>query len=147
MLVASVSVLAVALVLTAHRWPDALGRHLDALRSARRVWRAIALSLAKKAVELGGVVAVQIALGLQPSLPGGLLVVAALALSTLLPVTPANLGVYEATVFAVYRYLGVASDTALALAMIQHVCFLLPSIAIGYLTLSARQLPSRSPAS
>jgi uncharacterized protein (TIRG00374 family) len=158
-LAVAVSSLAVVLAFLAHRAapsrqnaPDdrndnrlrrtivGLGRHLDALRSVDRATRAVGLSLAKKAAELAAIVAIQIAFGMTPSLGTGLLVLAALSLSTLLPVTPANLGVYEASVFAVYRYTGVPADAALAMAIAQHICFLLPSIGVGYITLTVRQL-------
>ena len=58
--------------------------------------------------------------------------------------TPANVGVYEATVFAVYRYLGVPADAALAMAAVQHICFLIPTLGTGYVTMTLRQLLPRS---
>ena len=121
------------------------GSHLDVLREPGRAARVVALALLKKSAELLAIVAVQLAFGLEPSLALGALVLAALALSTLVPVAPATLGVYEATVFAVYRFAGIAEETAIGLAMVQHLCFLLPSLGTGYLTLSLRpMLRSRS---
>jgi len=119
------------------------GAHLDALRDGRRAWRVVLLALAKKAAEVLAVIAVQIAFGNEPSVSAALLVVASLGVVTALPVAPANLGVYEATVFAIYRYLGAASETALSLAVVQHACFLLPPLATGYATLTLAQLTSR----
>jgi uncharacterized membrane protein YbhN (UPF0104 family) len=119
------------------------GAHLDALRNASRAWRLVTLALAKKGAEVLGVIAVQIAFGLDPSVGAALLVVAALAVATALPVAPANLGVYEATVFAIYRYLGISAETALGLALVQHLCFLVPALATGYVTLTLGQLGSR----
>jgi uncharacterized membrane protein YbhN (UPF0104 family) len=121
----------------------AWGAHLDAVRQPSRIWRVASLALAKKTVELIAILAVQVAFGLEPSVAGGLLILAGLSVTTLLPVAPANVGVYEATVFAIYRYLGVSSETALGLAVVQHVCFLLPALATGYLTLTLRQLLPR----
>lgn len=118
----------------------AWGRHFDVLRVANRFRRAALLALLKKAAELTAILAIQAAFGLEPSIATGALVLAALALSTLVPVAPANLGVYEATVFAIYRYLGVPAETALGLALLQHLSFLLPSLATGYLTLTLRQV-------
>jgi uncharacterized protein (TIRG00374 family) len=160
----AIAALAAALLTLAHRWQPGtgvpasptklararaviidLGRHLDALRSAHRTSRAVSLALLKKAAELAAIVAVQRAFGFPPSVTAGLLILAALGLSTIVPVTPANVGVYEATVFAVYRYLGVPADAALAMAAVQHICFLVPFIAIGYLTLTLRQLPFPAP--
>lgn len=121
------------------------GEHLDVLRAPGRISRAAVLALAKKAAELAAIVAIQAAFGMYPSVPTAALVLAGLALSTLLPIAPANLGVYEATVFAVYRYVGVPAETALGIAIVQHLCFLLPSLATGYLTLTLGQLRGRSP--
>ena len=156
----AVAVLACVLLVLAHRWdPDrdagvaesrvarmrafvaGLGRHFDALRSAHRTTRAIALALLKKAAELTAILAVQAAFGATPSFAAAFTILAALGLSTIVPVTPANIGVYEATVFAVYRYLGVPTDAALAMAAAQHLCFLLPFVSVGYLMLTLRQLP------
>ena len=137
------------LLRTPSRWRIALadlvswGGHFDALREGRRAWRSAAFALTKKLAELAAVLAVQLAFGLAPSVPTALLVLAALALSTLIPVAPANLGVYEATVFGVYRYSGLTAELALGLALIQHVCFLLPPLATGYLMLSFQQLRLR----
>jgi hypothetical protein len=162
-LVLGVAALLSVLVPLAHRWdmvktrlverPSRLrnaiaraaswGAHLDAIRDARRVWRVMLLALAKKSAELLGILAVQVAFGLEPSVASGLLILAGLAVTTLLPVAPANLGVYEATVFASYRFLGVSTETALGLAVVQHLCFLLPALATGYLTLTLRQLLPR----
>jgi len=119
----------------------AAGHHLDALRSARRSTRAVMLAVFKKLAALAAILAVQQAFSYPPSLTAGLMILAALAISTIVPVTPANIGVYEATVYAVYRYLEVPSDAALAMATAQHVCFLLPSVGVGYVTLMLRQLP------
>ena len=118
----------------------AWGRHLEALRDARRAILVALLALAKKGAEIAAAMAVQIALGVPPDIAAATVVVAALALSTLVPIAPGNLGVYEATVYAVYRFFGVAPEVALALAVAQHLCFLLPSVLPGYLMLTLRQL-------
>lgn len=164
-LVVGVAALLVVLVPLAHRWravrdrllarPSPVrrlaarltewGTHLDALRDGRRAWRVALLSIAKKSAELLGILAVQLAFGLDPTLSSALLVLAALSITTLLPVTPANLGVYEATVFAGYRYVGVPTETALGLAIVQHFCFLVPAIVTGYVTLTLRQVLLRRP--
>jgi uncharacterized protein (TIRG00374 family) len=162
-LVGAVAALLLVLLALAHRWEwvrarllarpsrvrDALahvvswGAHFDAMRDWWRIWRVALLALTKKSAELLGILAVQVAFGLEPSLGGALLVLAGLSVTTLLPVAPANLGVYEATVYATYRYLHVPAETALGLAVVQHLCFLLPALATGYLTLTLRQLLPR----
>jgi uncharacterized protein (TIRG00374 family) len=116
------------------------GRHLDALRDPRRTALVSLLAIAKKGAEVGAAVAVQLALGVPADVAVAVVVVAALSLSTLVPIAPGNLGVYEATVYAVYRFFGTAPEVALALAVVQHLLFLLPSIAPGYLMLTLRQL-------
>ena len=121
----------------------AWGRHLEAIREPRRAAPAIALAVLKKAAEVVAILAAQLAFGLDPSVAAAVLVVAALAVTTLLPVSPANLGVYEATVFAAYRYLGVPADTAVGLALVQHACFLLPSVVTGYAVATLAQLRAR----
>jgi uncharacterized membrane protein YbhN (UPF0104 family) len=118
----------------------ALGAHLEPLREPSRAWRVAVLALSKKGFELVAIIAVQLAFGLQPSLPTALVVVAALAVTTLLPITPGNLGVYEATVFATYRFAGASAELALGIAVVQHLCFLLPMLATGYVTLTTRPL-------
>ena len=117
-----------------------LGAHLSALREPWLATRVFGLAFAKKALELGAIVAIQRAFGIDPSFAASVLVLAALAVTTSLPVAPANLGVYEATVYATYRYLGIEADAALAMAIVQHIAFLLPMIATGYVTLTLRQL-------
>lgn len=159
-LIGAVTVLAALLVFLAYRWTDlrdrllsqpsrvrraiaslaAWGIHFDALREGRRALGVASLALGKKAAELLAIVAIQVAFGLEPSVALGLLVLSALAITTLLPLAPANLGVYEGTVFAVYVYAGVPADVALALAVVQHLCFLLPPLATGYLILTMRQV-------
>ena len=62
---------------------------------------------------------------------------AAVILGSMVPVSPGNLGTYEASVFLAYRYLGVAPEQALSLALVQHLCFMLPSVGVGYLFVSA----------
>ena len=55
------------------------GRHLDALREKRRAAAAMTLALLKKAAEIAAIVAIQLAFGLEPSVPAAVLVVACLA--------------------------------------------------------------------
>ena len=136
----SLAVAAWFVVLTvASRWAE----ELALLKSWRRAMRALACIAAMKAAELVAIVAVQQAFGVDLSVGRSLLVLAALVLATMLPVTPGNLGTYEASVFLAYRYLGVSPELALGIAVAQHVCFLVPSVGIGYVFLSRHAL-SRS---
>jgi uncharacterized membrane protein YbhN (UPF0104 family) len=120
----------------AARWAYAL----DTLRSARRSTTALASVLAMKAVEALGIIAVQRGFGVEIPFAGTLLVLAAVMLATMIPLAPGNLGTYEASVFFAYDFLGVSPPTALALALVQHACFMLPAVGVGYtlLMLDAR---------
>ncbi len=118
-------------------------RGLEGLRSWSRFFGALGLEIAKKSAEMGGIIAVQYAFGQALPLGHSLLVLAALNLVTVLPVSPANLGVYEAAVFFSYRYLGLPESRALGMAVVQHVCYLLPLAGIGYVVLTAKQVSSR----
>jgi uncharacterized membrane protein YbhN (UPF0104 family) len=133
-----VAVLLVALV-AASRWT----RELRILYDWRRSAGALACVLATKVCEALAIVAVQHAFGVDVAASGTLLVLAAVILGTILPFSPGNLGTYEASVFLAYRYLGVGPEQALSLAVAQHVCFMLPSVGVGYLFFSA-QTVSRS---
>lgn len=114
--------------------------HLDLVRSPTRSASVLALALLKKGAEVGAVLAVQQALGLQLPWWSGVVVVAALGVGTMLPIAPANLGTYEATAFVAYRSLGVAPDAAFAAAAVQHACALAAAIVPGYLLLTTRSL-------
>ena len=126
-------------LMVASRW----ARELGILKHWRRSIGALACVVAMKAVEALALVAVQLAFGVPVSPGGTLLVLAALILGTMLPVAPGNLGTYEASVFLAYRYLGISPEQALTLAVVEHVCFLLPSVGVGYAFISAHTL-SRS---
>jgi uncharacterized protein (TIRG00374 family) len=156
----AVALLATALIVAAHRIPEPgadarpppgaplreravdflvrFSHNLDTLRSVSGVARALVLSLGMKAAELGGILAVSMALGGPTSLAAGLTVLAAVALATMVPVSPGNLGVYEGAAFAAWHLAGADPATATALALIQHAAFLLPASGIGLLVLTRR---------
>jgi uncharacterized membrane protein YbhN (UPF0104 family) len=71
---------------------------------------------------------------------GTLLVLAAVVLGSMVPLTPGNVGTYETAVFVAYRYLGLAPELALSLALVQHIAFIIPSVGVGYLYVSAQTL-------
>ncbi|HEX9887473.1 MAG TPA: lysylphosphatidylglycerol synthase transmembrane domain-containing protein [Longimicrobiales bacterium] len=109
---------------------------LDALRDPRMAVGGLALALAMKAAELGGIWAVQRGFGVDLGLGGSLLVLASVSLATMVSVAPANLGVYEASAFAAYRLAGVDPEMATALALAQHAVYLLPATGTGWLLLT-----------
>jgi len=120
----------------ASRWRS----ELKLLHSVRRSFTAFACVTAMKGAELLAIIAVQRAFGLDLAWGSSLLVLAAVVLGTMLPVAPGNLGTYEASVFLAYRYLGMSPDQALALAIVQHIAFMLPAVGVGYLFVSAQAL-------
>jgi uncharacterized membrane protein YbhN (UPF0104 family) len=111
-------------------------RHLHPLRQPRTFLLGVALALGMKAAEAGGILAVQHALGVDLPLWSVVLVLASVGLATMVSLAPANLGVYEAATFVAYTWMGVPAETALGLALVQHVCFLLPMLASGWLAVS-----------
>ena len=91
------------------------------------------------------ILGVQKSFGVDLPIWGALLILAALNLTTLVPLTPGNLGVYEATAFFIYRYLGIGPEQALALALVQHLCFLLPLAGTGYIFILLRSFIPKKP--
>jgi hypothetical protein len=116
---------------------------LAPLRSPARGGGALCLALGKKFVEVLAILCVQRAFGLSLPFSSGVLVLAALNLATLLPVVPGNVGVYEAAVVVAYRHLGVSSELALGVAVVQHACYFVALALPGYRWL-ARAALSRS---
>jgi glycosyltransferase 2 family protein len=112
---------------------DALPTALAPLRSPRRGGGALALALVKKAVEVCAMLCMQRAFGLDLPIGASVLALAMLNLSTLLPIVPGNIGVYEGSVVLAYSRFGVAPEQAVGLAALQHLCYLLALAAPGVL--------------
>ena len=147
-----VSILGVTFVVLAFRFrhppsaprpANALGRvkhfgaqwahSLEGLRTPQVFGAGVALALCMKAAEFGGILAVQHSLGLDLPVGTALLVLASVNFVTIVSVTPGNLGVFEAASFAAYRLAGVSPEHALTLSLLQHVCYLIPMVGVGYL--------------
>ena len=118
--------------------PDRLARALDALpavlaplRSPRRGGGALVLALAKKAVEVCAMLCMQRAFGLDLPVGSAVLALGMLNLSTLIPIVPGNVGVYEGAVVLAYSRYGVPVEQAVGLAALQHLCYLLALAAPG----------------
>lgn len=134
------------------RLPERVGRALrgvaGALAPLRSPWRggsSLALALVKKLAEMLAIVCIQRAFGVTLPFSSAVLVLAALNLATLLPVVPGNVGVYEAVVVLAYGYLGVGTDRALGMALVQHACYFVALALPGYAWL-LRAARSRSAA-
>jgi uncharacterized protein (TIRG00374 family) len=127
------------------RLAAALAVGLAPIRSPSRSGGALALALAKKAMETLAIYCVQRAFGIDLPLASALLVLAAVNLATLLPLVPGNLGVYEGAVVLAYTYFGIPPERALGVALVQHACFFLALALPGYRWL-ARSPADRSSA-
>jgi uncharacterized membrane protein YbhN (UPF0104 family) len=120
-------------------------RHFAALRDPTRFARGVAFALCVKAAEAGAIFAVQQAFALDVSVQSVIVVLAASALGSVVPIAPANIGTYEAASYGAYRFLGFSAETALGIAVVQHVCQLLPAVGAGYVVLSMPKLRPRTP--
>ena len=104
---------------------------LDALRRPGLFGVGVGLAVAQKVAEGLGIAAVALALGVH-LLPWHVVAaVLAVNLSTLVSLTPGNLGLYEGSLFLVFRAAAVDADLALALALLSHVTYLLPLAGTG----------------
>lgn len=109
--------------------------HLEILRNARTFSCGLFLALLMMLAQTFGIWAVQKSLGMNLPFWAPILVMGALNLATILPITPGNFGVYEGTAFLAYQFYGLSSESALSLAFLQHLCFLIPMVGTGYLVL------------
>jgi len=109
-----------------------IGQALAPLRSLPRGGGALALALLKMLVETLAMICVQRAFGIELPFTSAVLVLAALNLATLVPVVPGNLGVYEGAVVFIYTRLGVPTEQAVGLAVVQHACFFAALALPGY---------------
>ncbi len=114
--------------------------NLEALRRPKKLSLTIVLGLLQKLVAALAITCVLIAFGVVTPWWGILAVLVAVNLSTVVSVTPANLGVFEGAAFLVYTSLGISSDTAVALAIVQHAAYLIPLAGIGWIISSVRPL-------
>jgi uncharacterized protein (TIRG00374 family) len=114
--------------------------HLEMLKDYRVFSKGLFLSLIMMALQALGIWAAQKSLGQELPFWTTILVMAALNLATILPLTPGNFGVYEATAFLIYKFSGLPPEMALSLALLQHICFLIPMAGTGWVVLLAQSL-------
>lgn len=108
-------------------------QRMETLRSVRQSIVALLFAVGTKVAEGAGLLAVQHAFGVHLSVGSTALVLAAVVLGSILPVSPGNVGTYEAGAFLAYRHLGVDPAMATILAIASHACFMIPSVGVGYL--------------
>jgi len=116
--------------------------HLEILRDYRVFSVGLFLALIMMVLQALGIWATQMSLGQELPFWTTILVMAALNLATIFPVTPGNFGVYEATAFLIYKFSGLSPEIALSLAFLQHIFFLVPMAGTGWAILLARSLNS-----
>jgi uncharacterized protein (TIRG00374 family) len=114
--------------------------HLETLKDYRVFSAGLLLALIMMALQAAGIWAAQKSLGLDLPFWTTILVMAALNLATILPLTPGNFGVYEATAFLIYKFSGLSPEMALSLALLQHICFLVPMAGTGWVVLLSQPL-------
>ncbi len=114
--------------------------NLEALRRPKKLSLTLVLGLLQKLVAALAITCILLAFGVVTPWWGILAVLVAVNLSTVVSVTPANLGVFEGAAFLVYTSLGISSDTAVALAIVQHAAYLIPLAGIGWVISSVRPL-------
>ena len=120
------------------QWVD----HLELLRNYRVFCLGLILALVMMALQTLGIWAAQKSLGQELPFWTTILVMAALNLAMIFPVTPGNFGVYETTAFLIYTFSGLSPEIALSLAFLQHICFLIPMVGTGLIILFAQFLNS-----
>ena len=107
--------------------------HLDLLKDYKIFSKGLVLALFMMTMQAMGIWATQMSLGQELPFWPTILVMAALNLATIFPLTPGNFGIYEATAFLIYKFSGLSPEIALSLAFLQHVCFLVPMAGTGWL--------------
>lgn len=125
--------IAIAVFASQSRWLQPYVEALKSLRDPRRLATSTTWCVLSKLSEGVAIVAVQWAFGVEVELTTTILVLAAVHLGTMLPLAPANIGTYEASVMTAYRESGLPAEMALGLAITQHVCLLLSTAGVGYL--------------
>ncbi len=122
-----------------HQWHQKIfhfiskwAHHLHAMRDYKITLLTIFHAILMKACEVGAVYFVQLSFGVDLPLWSSFFLVAAYNLSTIIPVTPGNVGIFEATVFYAYKSMGVDPTQAMSLALLNHFVYLVPMVVPGY---------------
>lgn len=113
-------------------WRARWGQHLEVLRRPGAFLVAAGLSIVIKVVAVLAIYAVQRSIGVHLPFSDSILVLVAVVFATLMAVSPGNVGVYELAAITTYELLGVPHGEAAALALVQHVCFLVPIVGPGF---------------
>jgi hypothetical protein len=110
--------------------------HLAPMRHPLLGLSVTVLAIAKDATEIVAALMIQMAVGMEPSIPLAVLTIAVLGLATLAPISPGNLGIFEAAIAFSYQFMGASLGVAAAAAVLQHAAVFLASFAgLGYLAI------------
>ena len=107
----------------ARSWIEALAdwtSHLEPVRSPVRLGGAVFFMLMRRIGDGLAAWCVAIACGIPVGPEIIVLVIASIAVVTMVPVPAGNVGLYELAVVAAYQWAGVAPEVALAAALLQH---------------------------
>lgn len=110
------------------RW----AHELQTLRNLQNFFLVLVWTLVARAMEYFSLIFLQWGFGLDLPWYAPLLVMTALHVAMIIPAVPGNLGIFEAAVFFVYRFLGVEPSVALGMALLFHALLALPLIIQGY---------------
>ncbi len=111
---------------------------MESLRRPRLFLSGVGLAVLEKIAEGVALVAVLTALGVTLPAWGVLLVLSAINLSTMASITPANLGIYEASAVVAYGLVGLEPELAIGAAILQHVAYLVPMVGVGWVMMASR---------
>ncbi len=132
------------------RWPQRAAHVLDAFRELRRSPRDLmavaAWSLAGVAAKTGAAAAVAGALGIERPLGAALVIVAAVELAAIMPLTPGNVGVASAAVALALSARGIDSHVGLSVGIAFGAVEWLTGLGVGVaggLALARHRLSSR----
>jgi uncharacterized membrane protein YbhN (UPF0104 family) len=104
---------------------------MHVLRSPRRLLGTMALLLVMWTLDLGQVMAVLYAVGVDLPVAGGILVLFTLNLTIAVPSTPAQVGALEVGALVGLNLLGVPHEAGLAFALLYHATQVIPLVAAG----------------
>jgi uncharacterized protein (TIRG00374 family) len=113
------------------RWLFSLGGSLARLNDARTLVRAFVWSTLSELCDVAMLGLVMHALGLPVDAVACVLAFVVMNISTVLPSTPGQLGVFEATTAWALVASGVSRDQALACALLYHLVHVVPVFIVG----------------
>jgi uncharacterized membrane protein YbhN (UPF0104 family) len=104
---------------------------MHVVRDPRRLALSLLTLVGVWLVDMGMVVLVLYAVGIELPLAGALFILFAINLTIALPSTPAGAGAFEVGAIAAMHMLGVAHAPAFAFALIYHVLQVVPLVIVG----------------